>query len=59
MDREKGYYCYQTNYGILFDLEKEKTKEEHDNIEKLLMECKKDMLDYIEDFDGYSDSEGK
>ena len=39
-----------------FDLEKEKTTEGHDNIEKLLMECKKDMLDFSEYFDEYSDS---
>ena len=59
VDGEKGSDCYQTNYGILFDLEKEKTKEDHDNIEKLLMECRKDMLDDSEDFDEYSDSESK
>ena len=59
VDGDKGSDCYQTNYGILFDLEKEKTKEDHDNIEKLLMECKKDMLDDSEDFDEYSDNESK
>ena len=51
LDVEKGSDCYQTNYGIVSDLEKEKTKEGHDNIEKLLMECKKDMFDFSEYFD--------
>ena len=36
--------------------EKEKTKEGHENIEKLPMECKKDMLNFSEYFDEYSDS---
>ena len=59
MDEEKETDFYQTNYDIHFDLKKEKTQNDQDNIEKLLMECKKDLLDDSEDYDEYSDSESK
>ena len=52
VNEEKECDCYHTNYGILFDLKK-------DNIEKLLMECRKDNLDDTEDFDENSDSKSK
>ena len=52
MNEEKECDCYHTNYGILFDLKK-------DNIEKLLMECRKENLDDTKDFDENSDSKSK
>ena len=51
VDEEKGSDCYFTNHKILLDLEKEKAQIDDDEIDKLIMECRKDLLSDSEDFD--------
>ena len=50
-DEEKGSDCYFTNHKILLDLGKEKAQIEHNNIDKLILKCRKDLPINSEEFD--------
>ena len=50
VDEEKASDCYFTYHKILLKIEKEKAQIEQDDIDKLIMECRKDLLSDSEDF---------